>query len=103
MMSMMPPPQPLPPTQLTSLLDRVDNEIASARDELHHAQPIAEAAGLSVHSSILDPSYQAKPSVGVSASASSTSTAVFDNGATTTPAPHLPAHQHYSTCKKRPS
>ena len=78
-------PPPLPPTQLSSLLDRVDNEIASARDELQHAQPIAEAAGLSVHSSILDPSYQAKPSVGVSASASSTSTAVFDNGATTTP------------------
>eukprot|EP00985_Skeletonema_marinoi_P024363 scaffold16875_cov168-Skeletonema_marinoi.AAC.1 len=33
--------------QLSSLLDRVDNEIASARGELQHAQPIAEAAGLS--------------------------------------------------------
>ena len=82
-MSMMPPP-PLTPTQLTSLLERVDNEIASAQDELQHAQPIAEAAGLSVHSSILDPSYQAKPSVGVSASASSSSTALFDNGSTST-------------------
>jgi hypothetical protein len=49
-------------TQMNSLLERVDNEIESAQNELRYAQPIAEAAGLSVHSSILDPSYQNKSS-----------------------------------------
>lgn len=64
-------PPPLSSADITSLLERADHEIVSAQEELRHAQPIAEAAGLSVHSSVLDPSYQAKlsASVGVSAAA----------------------------------
>ena len=57
-------PTLLSPTQISSLLERVDKEVESAQEELRHAQPIAEAAGLTVHSSVLDASYQNKPSVG---------------------------------------
>ncbi|KAL7494674.1 hypothetical protein ACHAWT_003396 [Skeletonema menzelii] len=65
---------PLSSAEITSLLERVDHEIASAQEELRHARPIAEAAGLSVHSSVLDPSYQAKLSAsGVPVAAASTS------------------------------
>ncbi|KAL7443556.1 hypothetical protein ACHAXM_008935 [Skeletonema potamos] len=80
-------PPPLSATQIASLLERVDKEIASAQEELHHAQPIAEAAGLSVHSSVLDPSYQAKPWVGISAgSAASADGASSAGGAAQNPA-----------------
>lgn len=54
----MPLPARLSPTDISSLLTQVDNEVASAQAELLSAKPIAEAAGLSVHSSILDPTYQ---------------------------------------------
>ncbi len=62
-------PPPLTSAEISSLLARVDNEIASAQAELRQAQPIAEAAGLTVHSSVLDPSYQAKLSVSVAPAA----------------------------------
>eukprot|EP00578_Thalassiosira_sp_NH16_P000500 CAMPEP_0181131918 /NCGR_PEP_ID=MMETSP1071-20121207/30715_1 /TAXON_ID=35127 /ORGANISM="Thalassiosira sp., Strain NH16" /LENGTH=348 /DNA_ID=CAMNT_0023218211 /DNA_START=18 /DNA_END=1064 /DNA_ORIENTATION=+ len=54
-MSSLPPR--LSPDDIACLLDRVDAESELAREELTYAQPIAQAAGLTVHSSVIDPSY----------------------------------------------
>ena len=45
------------PEQIRALLNRVDEGMESAREELEHARPIAQAAGLTVHSSVLDVAY----------------------------------------------
>ncbi|KAL9184089.1 hypothetical protein ACHAXT_002175 [Thalassiosira profunda] len=50
-------PPPLSPDALAALLDRADAAAASAREELDRARPLAEAAGLTVHGSVLDPAY----------------------------------------------
>mmetsp|Transcript_6940 Transcript_6940/g.15841 ORF Transcript_6940/g.15841 Transcript_6940/m.15841 type:complete len:286 (+) Transcript_6940:78-935(+) len=55
---------------VVALLDRVDAETESAREELEHAQPIAQAAGLTVHSSVLDAAYTGANLASSSASAS---------------------------------
>lgn len=47
----------LSPDDVAALLDRVDAETESAREELRLAQSIAHAAGLAVHGSILDVAY----------------------------------------------
>lgn len=54
-MSSLPPR--LSPDDIACLLDRIDAETELAREELAYAQPIAQAAGLTVHSSVVDPSY----------------------------------------------
>ena len=56
-MSTYPLPPRLSPDDVAALLDRVDDEMESARDELRYAHGIAHAAGLTVHGSVLDASY----------------------------------------------
>jgi hypothetical protein len=51
------PPPRLSPDDVAALLDRADAEAESAREELRHAQSIAQAAGLTVHGSVLDVAY----------------------------------------------
>ena len=53
----MPLPPKLSPEEISSLLDRVDSETQWAQDELERALPLVEAAGLTVHSSLLDSSF----------------------------------------------
>jgi hypothetical protein len=54
-MSLLPPR--LSPDDVATLLDRADAEAEFVREEIHHAQSIAQAAGLTVHSSVLDVAY----------------------------------------------
>ncbi|KAL7441577.1 hypothetical protein ACHAXH_010010 [Discostella pseudostelligera] len=51
------PPSRLSPDDIATLLERVDAEMESARDDLEYAETIAQASGLTVHSSILDAAY----------------------------------------------
>ena len=73
-------PPRLSSADIASLLDRVDAETTSAQDELDDAQSIAQAAGLTVYSSVLDPTYPrggaAFASTTTVAAASSASSAV---------------------------
>ncbi|KAL7536271.1 hypothetical protein ACHAXR_007037 [Thalassiosira sp. AJA248-18] len=62
-------PPHLSPEDIASLLDRVDAEISSAQEELDHAQPIAQAAGLTVHSNVLDATYNRDGAFAASSSA----------------------------------
>mmetsp|Transcript_1072 Transcript_1072/g.1713 ORF Transcript_1072/g.1713 Transcript_1072/m.1713 type:complete len:364 (+) Transcript_1072:43-1134(+) len=56
-MSSLPPR--LSQDDIACLLERVDEETTTARELLKHADPITQAAGLSVHSSVLDATYNA--------------------------------------------
>jgi len=58
------PPSRLSPEDIASLLERVDAEIESARDDLEYAEAIAQASGLTVHSSILDAAYNGAGAAG---------------------------------------
>ena len=44
----------LSPEDIASLLNRVDEEMEDAKEELEHAQSIIQTAGLTVHSSVLN-------------------------------------------------
>jgi hypothetical protein len=69
-----PLPHRLSPDDVAALLDRVEYEMESAREELRYAHGIAHAAGLTVHGSVLDTSYNGVGTTnddGVSMSASS--------------------------------
>ncbi|KAL3823747.1 hypothetical protein ACHAXA_004840 [Cyclostephanos tholiformis] len=76
-MSTLPPR--LSPDDVAALLERVDDEMESAREELRHAHGIAQAAGLTVHGSVLDVAHNGggggNNDDGVSMSASSSAAA----------------------------
>lgn len=50
-------PPRLSEDDIACLLERVAMESVAAREALEHAEPIAQAAGLTVHSSVLDQTY----------------------------------------------
>ncbi|KAL7529627.1 hypothetical protein ACHAWF_003058 [Thalassiosira exigua] len=50
-------PPRLSPKDVADLLERADEEASAAREELDHAETIAQAAGLTVRSSVLDAAY----------------------------------------------
>ena len=91
----------LSPEDIAFLLDRVDEEMEDAKEELEHAQSIIQTAGLTVHSSVLNEfaSSAAGGSGGGDAAASSaaakggdsaTSTSTSTNNNNNVPPPSVP-------------
>ncbi len=81
-MPSLPPPR-LSPEDIASLIDRVDAEMASARDDLEYAESLVQASGLTVHSSVLDASYNGNGGGGA-ATASTATTTTAESGDTST-------------------
>ena len=87
----------LSPEDIASLLNRVDEEMEDAKEELEHAQSIIQTAGLTVHSSVLNEfaSSAAGGSGGGDAAASSAAAKGGDSASSTTttnvsPQPSVP-------------
>ena len=70
-MPSLPPPR-LSPEDVASLIDRVDEEMASAREDLEYAESLVQVSGLTVHSSVLDASYNGNGGSGAAATATTT-------------------------------
>ena len=78
------PPPRLSPADVAALLDRIDAETKSAREELEYAESIVQASGLTVHSSVLDAAYSGSGGagagvVGVGGDGSLTTTTIADS------------------------